>query len=67
MNIIKDNLVITECKKCGGYGLITVLSGIPPRYETCDYCSGVGLIRILLEDIPLVKIEKIPSGQHKKT
>ncbi len=55
--IIVNGYVIKDCGFCDGNGRICIISDdskIPPRYEPCSMCKGIGLVRIPLDSIPII-------------
>ena len=58
--LINDEYVVIDCNCCGGVGYLTQISEKNiAKKETCTVCMGTCLVRIRIEDIPVINGELI--------
>jgi len=54
---VKDCYAIVDCSACNGKGSINIIKTYAPSTkEKCKQCKGSGLVRILVDNIPKIKI-----------
>jgi hypothetical protein len=60
--LINKDYAIIDCPTCRGSGSFFVIptretgDQMPARQDTCGLCKGVGLVRVPLDDIPIVNL-----------